>query len=40
MRGGRGAKKSVFVHAEDRKTVHAVEGGAGQKMVKICPSSC
>ena len=37
--GGRGSKKSVFVHAQGIKTVHAA-GGGGQKMTKFCPRSC
>ena len=35
MRGGRGSKMSVFVHAQGIKTVHA--GGEVSKMAKFCP---
>ena len=38
MRGGRGKKMSIFVHAQGVKTVHA--GGRGQKMTKFCPHNC
>ena len=38
MKGGGGQKKSVFVHAQGIKTVHA--GGGGPKMAKFCPRSC
>ena len=31
-------KMSVFVHAQDIKTVHA--WGGGSKMSKLCPRSC
>ena len=42
MRGERGSKMSVFVHAQGIETVHPRrEGGwGGQKMAKFCPRSC
>ena len=33
----RGSKMSVFVHAQDIKSVHEERG---QKMAKFCPRSC
>ena len=36
--GEGGQKKSVFVHAQGIKTVHA--GREGQKVAKFCPRSC
>ena len=38
IRGERGQKMSVFVHAQGIKNVYA--GGEGQKMAKFCPRSC
>ena len=38
MRGGRGSKMSVFVHAQGIKTVHA--WGRSQKTAKFSPRSC
>ena len=38
MRGGRGSKMSVFVHAEGIKM--STQGRGGQKMAKFSLSSC